>query len=203
MIKVHIASSRWEEIGRQVTRMAAQMIAQDSEQRATLCSNPEECDVFISVLYDTLLTPDFLSRKRRCYNFHPGILPRYRGCGAYTWAIVNGERETGVTLHEISKGIDDGPRIEEWKYPITEADTAHSLFLRGMAVIRDNFQKVFWSLVTGTHAVTHTMMSGHLYTRKHLREALDLTRMVRAFHYPEKPGLFYINRKGERIELEW
>ena len=58
-------------------------------------------DVVVSVLYDQLFTEEFIKSKKAVYNFHPGILPEYRGAGLYSWAIINGEKEFGITLHKI------------------------------------------------------------------------------------------------------
>ena len=87
----------------------------------------DECEVFISVLYDKILPASFLEG-RRCYNFHPGILPQYRGAGAFSWAILNGEKETGITLHEIDGDIDHGPIINISRFPVLPYDTASKLY---------------------------------------------------------------------------
>ena len=50
---------------------------------------------------------------------HGGILPEYRGGDAMQWAIINGERETGVTLHYIDEGVDTGPITASARMPIT------------------------------------------------------------------------------------
>jgi methionyl-tRNA formyltransferase len=42
-------------------------------------------------------------------NYHPSLLPKYRGGSAINWAVISGERETGVTIHQIDSGVDTGP----------------------------------------------------------------------------------------------
>jgi methionyl-tRNA formyltransferase len=59
-----------------------------------------------------------------CVNMHGGILPEYRGGHVMQWAIINGERETGVTLHYIDEGVDTGPIIASARVPITWGDDA-------------------------------------------------------------------------------
>jgi methionyl-tRNA formyltransferase len=65
--------------------------------------------------------------KFRTINIHPSYLPNYRGQHVINWAIVNGESETGVTIHYIDKGIDTGDIIVQRKVPILFEDTASTL----------------------------------------------------------------------------
>lgn len=61
-------------------------------------------------------------------NFHPSLLPAYRGGSAMNWALINGEKETGVTIHKIDAGIDTGPIIIQEKVSIEPDDTVKSLY---------------------------------------------------------------------------
>lgn len=61
-------------------------------------------------------------------NLHFGPLPRYRGVAPIAWALINGERSTGVTLHHIDAGIDTGPSIRSSVVPISREDTGRSLY---------------------------------------------------------------------------
>jgi methionyl-tRNA formyltransferase len=57
-------------------------------------------------------------------NLHTGLLPEYRGGHVLNWAIINGERETGVTLAFLDEGVDTGPVIAERRFPIEWQDDA-------------------------------------------------------------------------------
>ncbi len=61
-------------------------------------------------------------------NIHPALLPKYRGRFSTAHAIFNGETETGTTVHWMDKGLDSGPIILQEKFPITEDDTARSVY---------------------------------------------------------------------------
>ncbi len=61
-------------------------------------------------------------------NYHPSLLPKYRGGTAMNWAIINGEKETGVTIHYIDEGVDTGDIIIQEKVPIDPDDTVKSLY---------------------------------------------------------------------------
>jgi methionyl-tRNA formyltransferase len=57
-------------------------------------------------------------------NVHGGLLPEYRGGHVMQWAIINGEPETGATLHYMDAGIDTGPVIADARFPIQADDDA-------------------------------------------------------------------------------
>ena len=61
-------------------------------------------------------------------NYHPSLLPKYRGGSAINWAVISGERETGVTIHQIDEGVDIGPVILQEKVDIRPDDTVKSLY---------------------------------------------------------------------------
>ena len=63
-------------------------------------------------------------------NLHFALLPKYRGMLPIPHAIINGERESGVTLHFIDKGMDTGPIIEQRKTPIFPDETGRDVYMR-------------------------------------------------------------------------
>jgi methionyl-tRNA formyltransferase len=66
------------------------------------------------------------------FNLHASLLPNYRGAAPINWAIINGEKVTGVTTFFLKKEIDTGEIILQEKEPITERDTVGSLYSRLM-----------------------------------------------------------------------
>jgi len=62
-----------------------------------------------------------------CLNLHGSLLPKYRGRCPINWVLVNGERETGVTLHYMTPKPDDGDIVSQRKIAIADSDTARSL----------------------------------------------------------------------------
>ncbi|HEY0326289.1 MAG TPA: formyltransferase family protein [Allosphingosinicella sp.] len=73
--------------------------------------------VFVSIEYDRILRVGAFA-SRRLFNLHFSLLPKYRGCNTAIWPILNGEREHGVTLHEIDAGIDTGPIVAQRAFSI-------------------------------------------------------------------------------------
>ncbi|NMB27934.1 MAG: methionyl-tRNA formyltransferase [Tissierellia bacterium] len=62
-----------------------------------------------------------------CINIHASLLPKYRGAAPINWAIINGEKETGVTIMEIDEGLDTGDMLHYKKIPIMEEDDSESI----------------------------------------------------------------------------
>ena len=58
------------------------------------------------------------------FNLHASLLPQYRGAAPINWAIINGEKETGITTFFITHEIDTGKIIQQEKIPINETDNA-------------------------------------------------------------------------------
>ena len=61
---------------------------------------------------------------------HGSLLPRYRGRACVNWAVLNGETETGVTLHHMTARADRGRIVDQASVPIGPEDTAHDVFLK-------------------------------------------------------------------------
>lgn len=61
-------------------------------------------------------------------NYHPSLLPKYRGGSAINWAIINGETETGVSIHYIDEGVDTGPVLLQESVVIEPDDTVKSVY---------------------------------------------------------------------------
>lgn len=196
-MKVHVASSR--PIGDRCRAWALANLPPGWE----LTADPEASDVFISVMYAHLVSEQFIER-RRCYNFHPGLLPQYRGAGAFSWCLINGDRVCGVTLHELETDIDSGPVIATAAFPVEAWDDAGSLCAKGMQAIYGLF-RVHWPALLDGSAAGEPQDPGkaRLYYRKDLRGQRDLTRFVRAFSFEGKEPAFYTDRNGVRHEVRW
>lgn len=75
-------------------------------------------DLAFSVFYDKIIKGWFIRKCKRILNIHNGPLPRYRGVSPINWALKNREIQHGVTIHEITEGIDDGPIVSQLIYSI-------------------------------------------------------------------------------------
>lgn len=80
--------------------------------------NSWKIDLAFSVFYDKIIKEWFIKKCKRILNLHNAPLPFYRGVSPINWALKNNEKEHGVTIHEITPGVDDGPIISQVKYSI-------------------------------------------------------------------------------------
>ncbi|MDP8955490.1 MAG: hypothetical protein M3N24_00805 [Actinomycetota bacterium] len=85
-------------------------------------------DLIISVSSPQIFQADLISiPKRGCLNLHSALLPQYRGVLPTFWAMLNGEKETGVTLHVVSPRIDEGPILLQKRVSIEASDSLDTL----------------------------------------------------------------------------
>jgi UDP-4-amino-4-deoxy-L-arabinose formyltransferase/UDP-glucuronic acid dehydrogenase (UDP-4-keto-hexauronic acid decarboxylating) len=85
-------------------------------------------DIAFSFYYRKLLSRRILDiPPSGCLNLHGSLLPRYRGRCPVNWVLVNGEVETGVTLHDMTPRADAGDIVDQERIPIASEDTARTL----------------------------------------------------------------------------
>lgn len=90
-------------------------------------------DLAFVVFYDRILPARFISRCGRILNLHNSPLPRYRGMSPINWALKDDRRMHGVTIHEITPGIDDGPIVAQLTYSIyPEFDEVIDVYRRAL-----------------------------------------------------------------------
>jgi methionyl-tRNA formyltransferase len=90
-------------------------------------------ELVISVFYDRIVKEPFLSSYDCILNLHNGPLPKYRGVSPINWALKNKERKHGVTIHKMTRGIDDGPILAQVEYSIyPEFDEVRSVYQRAL-----------------------------------------------------------------------
>jgi methionyl-tRNA formyltransferase len=85
-------------------------------------------DLLVTAAFGQLLRPVILRLPRLgCVNIHASLLPKYRGAAPINWAIINGERETGVTAFLMDEGMDTGPILLQRRTEIGPDETAGEL----------------------------------------------------------------------------
>src|SRR6266550_7592801 len=101
-----------------------------TEEAKTLFAS-HNADAAIVVAYGKILPAEFLQAQRYgCINVHFSLLPKYRGAAPVNWAIVNGEKETGVTTMKIVEELDAGPILLQHPIQIEAHETAPELLTR-------------------------------------------------------------------------
>lgn len=88
-------------------------------------------DLIVVVAYGKILPREVIDLPPLgCVNVHGSLLPRYRGAAPIQWAVINGEKETGVTTMYMDEGVDTGDIILQSTTPIGPEETAGELFDR-------------------------------------------------------------------------
>ncbi|MEJ2049271.1 MAG: methionyl-tRNA formyltransferase [Calditrichota bacterium] len=86
-----------------------------------------KADIFVVVAFRILPESVYSMPPHGTINLHPSLLPKYRGAAPVNWTIINGEKETGVTIIKISRQIDSGGILAQTRVPVLENETAGSL----------------------------------------------------------------------------
>lgn len=89
-----------------------------------------------------------------CLNVHASLLPAWRGAAPIQWSILNGDRESGVTIMRMNAGLDTGDIIAKQTVPIREDETGGSLFDRLCPVGADLLLRTMDSVVNRTAVYT-------------------------------------------------
>jgi methionyl-tRNA formyltransferase len=88
-----------------------------------------EPDVVVVVAYGHLLPPEVLGMPRcGCVNVHASLLPEYRGAAPINWAVIRGEKKTGVTTFRMDETMDTGGILLQREVPIADEDDAGTLY---------------------------------------------------------------------------
>lgn len=88
-------------------------------------------EVIVVVAYGKILPPDILALpKYGCVNVHASLLPKYRGAAPVQWALMNGERETGITTILMDEGLDTGDILLQRPLTVGEDESFGSVYGR-------------------------------------------------------------------------
>ena len=89
------------------------------------------CDLFVSMSFNQIFKKKIINIPRmKTINCHAGKLPYYRGRNVLNWALINDEKEFGITVHYMDEGIDTGDIILQKTFPITDMDDYSTLLKR-------------------------------------------------------------------------
>jgi UDP-4-amino-4-deoxy-L-arabinose formyltransferase/UDP-glucuronic acid dehydrogenase (UDP-4-keto-hexauronic acid decarboxylating) len=144
---------------------------------------------------------------RGAFNLHGSLLPHYRGRAPVNWVLVNGERETGVSLHTMVAKADAGDLVDQERVPIARADTAFTLYGkleraadtlldRALPGLRDGTAVVLpMDLAHGTYCGGRTPADGRIEWGW---SAERIYNLVRAVTHPY-PGAFTEMGAGELL----
>ncbi|MBJ2251629.1 bifunctional UDP-4-amino-4-deoxy-L-arabinose formyltransferase/UDP-glucuronic acid oxidase ArnA [Pseudomonas sp. WS 5412] len=148
-------------------------------------------DFIFSFYYRNLLGEALLATARQgAFNLHGSLLPKYRGRAPANWVLVNGETETGVTLHRMVKRADAGAILAQQKVMIERSDTGLTLHAKLREAATQLLRDALPQLAKGTLSETaqdesqatcfgrRTPADGKLVWSKPAEELFNLVRAV-------------------------
>lgn len=166
-------------------------------------------DLIISVSYRQILKREILGIPRvGAVNLHPSYLPKYRGKNPLNWVLINGEKETGVTVHYINEGIDAGGILARKKIKIFQGDTAGSLQKKFVQAAPDLIERTIGLIRNGrARAIPQNEKEASYYPPRTAedgkinwdRSAKDIYNLIRALIPPSYPGAFTYLPTGGKI----
>ena len=108
-------------------------------------------DLFVSMSFNQIFKKDFINiPPLKTINCHAGKLPFYRGRNILNWALINDEKDFGITVHYVDEGIDTGDIILQRVYPITDEDSYATLLERAYIGCADILYEAIKKLQEGT-----------------------------------------------------
>ena len=142
-------------------------------------------DFLFSFYYRHMLGAELLAvAPRGAYNMHGSLLPRYRGRVPVNWAVLNGERETGATLHAMTVKPDAGGIVDAQAVPILPDDTAGEVFRKVCVAAEITLQRSLPQLLSGTAVLRpQDLTQGSYHGRRTAADgAIDWRAGVAAVH---------------------
>lgn len=181
---------------------------EDAEEYVS--THPNEIDLIVSYLYWRKIREPLISKPRYgCINFHPAILPDWRGTAGYNIAILHRLPEWGATAHYVNNEIDTGAIIKVFKFHFDyRMETARSLEKKTQNIQMELYKSVILDVLeqgklacfdqdqeTGTYISKKEMIDMMKLDLDNL-ENEDLDLKIRAFWYPPYDGAgFEVNGK--------
>jgi len=151
--------------------------------------------IFISLEFEKLISPSKFS-STHLFNIHFSLLPKYKGMYTSAWPILNGETDSGVTLHKIDAGIDTGDIIDQTAFPIGNSDSCRDLYLKYIQHGIDLFKANITSILNSNFRTTRQSAIGSSYYSKASldfasleinlnKTAFEIRNQIRAFNFRE------------------
>lgn len=189
------------------------MLQDINSEEGVACVKRLAPDLIIVVYYDKILKKQIIEIPRKgCINLHMALAEKYRGCYPTTWALINGEKQTGVTLHYIDEGIDSGDIVAQKEITIEESDTGLILYNKctqaGIQLFAEHLPLILTDKMSRRKQVATA--ETRYYKRDFPSRKIEFTKSGREIYNnlralifdPFPPPFFYIGAKKYIIKEE-
>jgi len=167
-------------------------------------------DILVSFYYNRIIKDEILSIANLAVNFHGSLLPNYAGAHAINWQIINGEKISGVTIHELTSTVDGGRIISQDSFKIKFQDTSENVLKSGIDCSVGLLAQFISDYKLGLIKLQQQKRVGNEFIcRKRKPEDGEITKdmdqlsaynMIRALAHPW-PGAFYFNDNDKKIVI--
>lgn len=169
---------------------------------------PYKADLFIVVAYGEIIKENLLNMPRlSCLNVHASLLPKYRGAAPIQFALLNGDKESGITVMEMVSALDAGAIIKQIAVPIPDHMNLEELEAKlcevgseGLLEVIDDFKKgSIQKTVQNHNEATYVKKIDSSMAQINWKEsAQTLHNRIRAFS--PKPGAWCMISLGDQIK---
>lgn len=166
-------------------------------------------DIIVANNWRTWLPPEIFDLPPHgTLNIHDSLLPAYAGFSPVIWALINGEREVGVTAHRMDEELDAGDIVLQRSVPVGPADTATDLFHRTVDLIGPIVHEALDLIASGrAEWVKQDRSRASFFHKRSVEDsridwnwpAEDLERLVRALSDPYPTA--FTHHRGQRIGI--
>lgn len=165
-------------------------------------------DVIVVVAYGQILKPWLLDLpKFGCLNVHASVLPRWRGAAPIHWAIVEGDKESGITIMQMDVGLDTGDMLHVVKVPIGDETTYEELHdtlkVEGAYALIETLEKMEQGALdpvkqNDADSTYASMLSRDMAIIDWNKSGVDIVNLIRGFN--PWPAAF-TTYEGNRIKI--
>lgn len=194
-----------------VARLYGIAIYQVTRENIVETVNSINADVLLSCGFSFTIPDAVIDHFEHSINVHPTLLPRYRGYRSGPYILINGENESGVTVHKLSSELDKGDILHQKSFPVSIFDTPKSMkrktdeceretVLEALQLIENdniNYKKQDESLAT-TYNYMRTPKDSLIDCTKPL---IELYNEIRACDAEDYPAFFYIGEEKVCIKM--
>ena len=162
-------------------------------------------DVIFSFYYRKIIDMKILDlAPLGAFNMHGSLLPKYRGRACVNWAVLNGETETGVTLHHMTAYADRGNIVNQEAVSIGENETSHDVFMKIIPASGRVLSRSLDDILTGNaEGIPQDETKATKFGRRRPEDGLinwsksarEIHNLVRAVTHPFPGAFFYSNGK--------
>jgi len=168
-------------------------------------------DIIVSCGFPYIVDQSVISLARYAINVHPTLLPKYRGYRSGPYILINGEQESGVTVHFITPEMDRGDILIQRKFPVSPFDTTASMYRKSQEIEPTCLYEALSLLKSGevtTQPQNEEEASEYLHLRTPVDSQIDpqrsLTELfneIRACDPESYPAYFYHENEKVCIKI--